>query len=828
MKATLSRAPRVARTGRTALWAWPCVVLLAGILVLAPLARARAQSGDNNARTPSAADIGRTLDKARARMDSVQSSLKRSLDDIQLVQLRSTVQDAQAQAKQAATQIDPQLTSVKARLAELGPVPAAGPEAPDVAAQREQLTKSNSTLDSQLKLARLIAVEGDQAIEQIQTLRRSQFQARLGARTDSILGVPFWNELVQDWPRDARGRFLPLGDELAGYVQAATMGVWLLVLLAIALLLALRVLAGRALMHFSTTHVPSGRLRRSLYAAARVLMAVAVPGLIAAALHAGISSSSSLSESTDGLLGWLVGLLCFGGLVAGLGRALLAVDRPSWRLPHLPDTVAYGLRWFPLLLSVVIVVGWAAQRVAAQVNASLSTTVFLDCITGLLTTMILSAGLLRARRLRKAAAADAEKGPAPASPLWASALTVIAWLSLAISAVCLLTGYVAFGGFLVRQVVWVVTVLGVAYLLSVLVEDGCSSLLAIVKRSAAEGRDLEPMVRARCQALVLISGLVRLAILLITLMLLLIPFGEGPSEWISRFNQLYTGISIGEAQIRPTSVFLAAVVLVLGVACIRVLQRWLLSHYLPATSLDRGMQYSAATLFGYAGYVLIVALALSAAGIGLERVAWIASALSVGIGFGLQAVVQNFVSGLILLAERPVKVGDWVTLGGVEGDIRRINVRATEIQMGDRSTVVVPNSEFITKIVRNVTHANPIGRVLIKLPMPLSTDADRARGLMLDVLREHAGVLDEPAPSVLLEGLDASGLVFNLTGYVASPRAASGVRSEVLFDMLRRLREAGLPLSTPSTMLLAESGAAGPALPPTSAVAAPSSDAGSA
>jgi small-conductance mechanosensitive channel len=216
------------------------------------------------------------------------------------------------------------------------------------------------------------------------------------------------------------------------------------------------------------------------------------------------------------------------------------------------------------------------------------------------------------------------------------------------------------------------------------------------------------------------------------------------------------------------------------------------------------MQTSASTLFGYAGNVFIVALALSAAGIGLERVAWIASALSVGIGFGLQAVVQNFVSGLILLAERPVKVGDWVSLSDIEGDIRRINVRATEIQMWDRSTVVVPNSEFITKIVRNVTHANPLGRVQVRLSMPVATDAEQARGLMLDALASHAGVLDEPAPSVLLDGIDTSGLRFIATGYVASPRLASGIRSDVLFDVLKRLREAGLALSSPTTIQLAE------------------------
>jgi len=195
-------------------------------------------------------------------------------------------------------------------------------------------------------------------------------------------------------------------------------------------------------------------------------------------------------------------------------------------------------------------------------------------------------------------------------------------------------------------------------------------------------------------------------------------------------------------------------------------------------------------------------MSLSAVGIGLERVAWIASALSVGIGFGLQAVVQNFVSGLILLAERPVKVGDWVSLGGVEGDIRRINVRATEIQMGDRSTVIVPNSEFITKVVRNVTMANPLGRVQIKLALPVNTDAAQAHDLILAAFAENPDMLAEPAPDVMLDGMDATSLVFNATGYVASPRMAYRVRSDLLFDVLRRLRVANLPLVTPPTMAI--------------------------
>ena len=192
------------------------------------------------------------------------------------------------------------------------------------------------------------------------------------------------------------------------------------------------------------------------------------------------------------------------------------------------------------------------------------------------------------------------------------------------------------------------------------------------------------------------------------------------------------------------------------------------------------------------GTVLAIAASLTAMEFSLQSVAWVASALSVGIGFGLQSIVQNFVSGLILLAERPVKVGDWVSLSGVEGDIRRISVRSTEIQMGDRSTVIVPNSEFITKIVRNVTYGESLGMVQFKLPMPLATDIDRVKALVLASFEAHPGVLATPAPNVQLDGVDGTNLVLNASGFVNSPRAAYGIRSDLLFDVLARLRGEGL------------------------------------
>lgn len=803
-------------SGRLALWGLIALITLMA-LTLAP---AHAQPRDAKVGGEAPVDVSTALDALRAQMDSVQKSLKEPQTDAELVDLRATAQAAQAKADAAAAAIAPQLTSVQARLAQLGVPSTDTPEAADVAAQRTELTKSSSKLDAQNKLARLISVEAGQAAEQILSLRRSQFQARMGERTDSILGEPFWAELHREWPKDAR-RLKPLRTELTAVLAATPLQAWVGIFLAIVLILGLRVFAGRALIRLTTTRVPPGRLRRSLFAMAVVLLSIATPGLIADALRIGLARSNSLSDAFSTLLDWVLVISCYGGLIAGLGSALLAPVRPSWRLPPILDTVALSLGRFPLILAIVVSIGWFFEELAKIINASLAATVTIECFMALALAVTMAAALLRASRLRRRHKLDPESTQSPASPLWLTALFSLAWLVLVGGVICVLTGFVAFGSFVIKQMVWYAVVLSAMYLLTVLIHDGCVSLLASIRHNAEDEHLARPLTRARSQAVVVLSGLGRLGVVLLAVAFLLAPFGEGPAELLSHIDYLHAGISIGEVQIRPTSVLQSAVVLLLGFGCVRILQRWLAAQYLPTTSLDPGMRQSTANLFSYAGYVLAVALALSAAGLSLERVAWIASALSVGIGFGLQAVVQNFVSGLILLAERPVRVGDWVSLGGVEGDIRRINVRATEIQMSDRSTVIVPNSEFITKVVRNVTHANPLGLVQIKLPMPLSTDAERVRSLIVEIFRSHDDVLDEPAPKVLLDGIDPNHglLVFNATGYVNSPRAAYGVRSALLFEVLKQLGQANLPLSKPSTIMMMQPET--PALPDTGAAMPP-------
>ncbi|CAN5848811.1 DUF3772 domain-containing protein [soil metagenome] len=754
------------------------------------------------------------LDNVRARIDAIQKNLNDGLEDGEMAKLRSDALAAQAQADEAEATLAPQLTSVQARLTEIGAPVAGAREAADIAAQRSQLDASRRTLDAQVKLARLMSVEAGQVARQVMTMRRLQFQARLGERTAAILAKPFWSDLADDFPRDLN-QLAPVSAELRTAATKTPLWVWAGVAAFILVVVGLRMWGGRRLIRFMSTRVPAGRLRRSLRAVAIVLFSVLVPGLMAQAVVIGIEWNMRLTDPTQALLGGVVALVCFAGYVAGVGNALIAANRPSWRLPPLLDSVASRLAGFPLLLALSIYVTAQSERLSALANAGLVTAVAINCITALLLGMTIAVALTRAVRQRRRAALSPEPGEqAAAAPLWLTVVSAAIWLVLAASLVCLLIGYVALGSFVVKQITWALIVLSSVYLINVTIDD---VFIATIGSRPAEGGtgDGKPRGKSdnesgtlpltagmRDQAAVLLSGVARLLVIITAVVLLVAPFGEGPTELMQRAGQLHDGISIGEVQLRPAAVLQAIAVLALGLGGMRVLKHWLIERFLPTTSLDAGMRLSATTLFGYAGGVFAVALALSALGIGLERIAWVASALSVGIGFGLQAVVQNFVSGLILLAERPVKVGDWVALGGVEGDIRRINVRATEIQMGDRSTVIVPNSEFITKTVRNVTHANPLGLVQIKLPMPLDTDAEQVRALMLAAFEAHDDVLEAPAPGVSLDGIDASNLVFNATGFVSSPRLAYGVRSALLFEVLKRLREARITMSKPPTMLI--------------------------
>ncbi|VWX57962.1 Small-conductance mechanosensitive channel [Burkholderiales bacterium 8X] len=775
-----------------------------------------------------------TVAELRARLDKIPDTIKSNDEVRELVNQLGAIG---AQANEFIASRTGPLADLNARLGELGNAPPAGSsEDPDITRQRAALTKERNALDADIRLARLIAVDSQQRGNDLLAKRRALFEAQLTERSPSPLGRQFWNDIADAWPADL-GRLRLLAAEIKEGLAVAKRpdARWaILGGVAAALLLALlgNWAAEHALARLASRVLPTGRLRRSLLVVAIVLTNVLLVGLAAQGVHALLQAQGVLRPQTRELAQGAVQSSIFIAFVVGLGRALLSNARPSWRLPPISDAMARRLAPFPWLTALIAVLVWAPAQVNAVVQASFAAVVTTHVATALALTALIAAMLMRLKAPREPsdstaasggeAKADAETdtagdpaagGPSTVTPadrpLWVGIITGSAAVLLIAVCVLVATGYVAMASFIAGQLTWTGIVVAAFYLLFKFADDLC---MALVSSKSAGGlrlsRSFGFLPRTLDQAAVVLSGLVRIALFFYMLVTLAAPLGTSPGEVLQRSVELETGIKVGEFQLVPAAIASGVGVLILGFVVLRVLKRWLERSLLPHTSFEPGMQSSLLTLLGYVGGVLVIAIALSALGFGIERIAWVASALSVGIGFGLQAIVQNFISGLILLAEQPVKVGDWVVLGTAEGDVRRINVRATEIQLGDRSTLIVPNSEFITKIVRNMTLSNAEGRVLIRLPMPLTTDAQRARELMLEAFAQHHSMLQTPAPSVTLEGIEGGMLIFQAIGYVQSPRLAGGVRSDLMFSILGLFAAAGVPMAAPPAV------AAAPAPPP--------------
>ncbi len=748
-----------------------------------------------------------TLIQLRAQLDDIKATVDSKKTDVPLGDLRNRALDVQQQAEKLASMLSPQSASLQARLDVLGPAPArdAPPESPQLSMQRKQLGKASNDLEGQIKQANSLGTEATQLAAHVAELRRDQFQTQLTSRTATPFSRAFWVDPAKAFPDDMK-RAKQLGNDALSSIRQA----WqppnrtpfvLCLITAILLLSVGRWLIERMLVQVTTRHMPTGRLRRSALAVAMTLAYTLAIGLAARSAYLALNWNDLLDDDLDDLAKRLVRLVTFAAFMTGLGRAMLSSKRSSWRLSTLSDDAAHRLRAFPWLLGGAALLLGVIESINNAIGASLAITVTTRGLLAVLIGLLVGSALMRLGRSRRATLAAGEL-TAP-RPVWIGLVVAAAFVGVGMVLLGVITGYIAFAFFIARQMLWVGVILTALYLLMHLVDDIFDTVFDPKGRS---GTRLQSSFGLAPSALeqtgTLLSGITRAVLLILAVAIVLAPFGADPQELAGRIGTLLSGGSLGSLKIVPSNIFDAVLVFVLGLIVLRVIKRWLSDQLLPKTSLDLGMQNSMLTLLGYVGGVLVFVLALVALKVDLQGIAWMASALSVGIGFGLQAIVQNFISGLILLAERPVKVGDWVSIGGVEGDIRRINVRATEIQMSDRSTMIVPNSQFITQNVRNVTLANAQGRVNIKLSMPLDTDAGKARELILEVLHAHPGTLSMPTPSVQLENLDAGSMTFNCIAYVNSPREVSGVKSDLLFEILERLRSAKLPMTSPQSMVL--------------------------
>jgi small-conductance mechanosensitive channel len=365
-----------------------------------------------------------------------------------------------------------------------------------------------------------------------------------------------------------------------------------------------------------------------------------------------------------------------------------------------------------------------------------------------------------------------------------------------------LLGYVALSRLLASRVVGT---MGLAALVALLVRIGDEFVAHAVSGASPSGAYLRRHMALTDEGAEMLGFWVgasfKTAILLAGGVALLLLWSVDKQDTLLWLGAAFQEFKLGSLTISLTEILIGLLLFAALLAATRLMQRALDRRIFPRTRLDSGVQHSIRSAVGYAGFTLAAVLAVSTMGIDLSSLAIIAGALSVGLGFGLQNIVNNFVSGLILLIERPIKTGDWVIVGEHQGYVRKISVRATEIATFDRASVFIPNSSLISGPVTNRTHVDKVGRVLLPVGIAHEADPVKAREVLRAIAEAHPEVRRNPAPAAFMTGFGDNALNLELVAFIRDVDKLKAVTSDLCFAIHEAFRQQGISIPYPQREL---------------------------
>ncbi|MGN6143169.1 MAG: mechanosensitive ion channel domain-containing protein [Mesorhizobium sp.] len=770
--------------------------LLVFLLALACVVPAGAQTTADPAPVQAPAGIvaaqQKVLQDLTAKVDGLEKQIEQNKeDDDRLVDIRLQLEELAPQALQSALAFRPRIAEINKRLEQLGPPPAEGqPAEPDIVTnERQALTAEKAEINAVTASAQALSVRISNLINTVATTRSDLFRNLLTRRyaltdafsskvlSDAHAGVTSFYNSISSW----------LGFALKYKAQPMLVATMMALIAAFVLMFGGRRVFGR-LIDPNGGESPSylSRLSRTFWS---TLLPTVALGVFFAATYFFYDYYGVLRGDIGTFLAAAMTVIGLVFCVNRLTNAALSPARPAWRLIPVEPEAARWLVRLTTAMALVIGISSFLAIVNNQMGSPLSLTVARSFLAAVIVgVLLILMGLLKPFRTKE--------GEWRRWPVW---LRYSTYGLGAFTIGAALLGYIGLATFVSLQVVVTGTILVTAYigLLSaraIGAEGGFGN--SSLGRWLAENSSLEDNTLDQLGLVASIA--LNVLIVLVFLPLILMMWGFQPGDIQSWGYRLATGLTIGSVTISFTGILSGIVVFVVGYFLTRWFQGWLDGSVMARGKVDTGVRNSIRLAVGYAGVALAALVGVSAAGIDLSNLALVAGALSLGIGFGLQNVVSNFVSGLILLAERPFKVGDWIVAGDVSGTVKKISVRATEIETFQRQSVILPNSNLINNAVGNWTHRNKLGRMEIKVGVAYDSDAHKAHAVLSEIARGHPMVLKNPEPFVQFTNFGPAALEFEMRVFLADITNSGTVQNDIRFAILDAFDREGIAI--PSTV----------------------------
>ena len=724
----------------------------------------------------------RQLDRVVARVD------QQDLLPVEIDGLREQVADVRAAAVAAASLARNDLADTRRLLAplEVKPGTEAVPESDGVKAERERLTEQAAISEGRVKQAEVVIARADQLNERLTKLRGQVMLQTLLRRDSPPLSRQVWHNLGPQLSTaaqalsDALGKWMKAGPRFENR-DLATLGIWAVATIVLwAGVRTLRRRLGRG------EAAEPGHRDRTVAAVVDGVGLVLLP-ILAVLLIGKLLEAAAPPPPIDGLLPQLVTRMVAFLLIVGVTATALAPNRPAWRILPFTDESARALsgavrRLMIVSLSVDFVYVSLTHSGVETTAVSAMGALVMAVIVSLLTLPIL------ANRAWQAAQPEGSEQSPMIGGTWWSATRLLLSLAVLSSIVFALLGYATLAAHLNNAIYATGLLIAGAYLLHRLTGD-------LLEEAAAPDTPPGRWVRQRLglpedatlrgQHIVLLV----VDIVLVLLLGVLIPaaWNFDTDAILSAAGHLVRGVKIGGVTFSLGNIGMAVVAFVVCILLARLVRRVVRDRVMPTVDAPLPLRQSIDAGLNYVGVIVAILIGVGALGIDFTNLAIVLGALSVGIGLGLQNIANNVISGVFLLVERPIKAGDWVSVGGHEGFVRRINIRATEVETFQRTHVLVPNSIFLQNPVVNRTYADTSSRVELKLTVPLSTDVGALETLLREAALAHPRVLRVPAPIVRFVQIGTAGLDFELFVFVARLEDRLVVNNDLNRTILERL-----------------------------------------